>query len=95
MTMSYKVIDNFLDEEYFDSLVTLITTEGSKEQGFMPWFFQPNITFPKNDKNWKSRKESENNSFYMNHTLAWLIPFVYHFGVPLYFHTAKLLFSFI
>ena len=62
------MIENFLDEEYFDSLVTFVTKAEATEHGFMPWFFQPNITFPKNDKKWKSREESGNNSFYMNHT---------------------------
>ena len=55
--MKYEVIDNFLDEEYFDSLVTIFVKAEMTEHGLMPWFFQPNITFPKNDKNWKSREK--------------------------------------
>jgi len=65
--MKYEVIDNFLDEEYFDSLVTIFVKAEMTEHGLMPWCFQPNIAFPKNHKNWKSR-ESADNLFYMNNT---------------------------
>ena len=42
--MKHKVIDNFLDEEYFDSLVTLFIDKGKNNKGdgsqfTMPWFF--------------------------------------------------------
>ncbi len=33
--MNYKVIDNFLDEKYFDSLVSLLEE--------IPWFFQTDV----------------------------------------------------
>ena len=33
--MNYKVIDNFLDEKYFNSLVSLLED--------IPWFFQPEV----------------------------------------------------
>ena len=35
--MNYKVIDNFLDEKYFDSLVSLLEE--------IPWFFQKDIAY--------------------------------------------------
>ena len=38
--MKYEVIDNFLDEEYFNSLVTLFTDKDKKGNFNMPWFFQ-------------------------------------------------------
>ena len=60
--MKYKVIDNFLDEEYFDSLVTLFT---KMREDNTAWFFQSNIVYPKNHKKWKE----ENKLFYMTHTL--------------------------
>ena len=45
--MKYEVIDNFLDEEYFDSLVTLITDKTKSGNNIMPWFLQSSIV---NDK---------------------------------------------
>ena len=51
--MKYEVIDNFLDKEYFDSLVTLFI--GDK----MSWFFQKMVT---NDL-------AEDNIFYMTHLI--------------------------
>jgi hypothetical protein len=39
--MNHKVIDNFMDEEYFDSLLTLFTDKGSPGYNHdLPWFFQ-------------------------------------------------------
>jgi hypothetical protein len=35
--MNYEVIDNFLDEKYFDSLVSLLEE--------IPWFFQTDIAY--------------------------------------------------
>ena len=49
--MKYKVIDNFLEEDYFDSLVSLL--------GKIPWFFQREIN-PNHDV-------AEDNLFYMIH----------------------------
>ena len=57
--MKYEVIDNFLNEEYFDSLVTLITDKEKTGNRTMPWFFQSRIA----DIN----KESDSNLFYMIH----------------------------
>ena len=54
--MKYKVIDDFLDEKYFSSLVTLVTETG--------WAFQSDIAYPKEHKNWKE----ENKLFCMTHT---------------------------
>ena len=53
--MKHKVIDNFLDEEYFDSLVTLFT---DKEKTMVPWFFGTNIAY---------ENVVEDNLFYMTH----------------------------
>ena len=43
--MKHKVIDNFLDEKYFDSLVTLITDKEKTGNGVMPWFFDSSIAY--------------------------------------------------
>ena len=61
--MKYEVIDNFLDEEYFDSLVTLFT---DKERGHrdMSWFFSSNTVYPKIRE---KRVVSEDRFFYMTH----------------------------
>jgi len=45
--MKHKVIDNFLDEEYFDSLVTLITDKTKSGNNIMPWFLQSSIVCDK------------------------------------------------
>jgi hypothetical protein len=42
--MKHKVIDNFLTEEYFDSLVTLFTDKEKTGNKNMPWFFQSSIS---------------------------------------------------
>ena len=55
--MKYEVIDNFLDEEYFDSLVTFITDKEKTGNFIMPWFFQTNVT----------SNVAEDNFFYMTH----------------------------
>ena len=44
--MKYEVIDNFLDEEYFDSLVTLFTDKERTGNRMMSWFFISSTTFP-------------------------------------------------
>ena len=41
--IKYKVIDNFLDEKYFNSLVTLFTAEGRTGNNETPWFLQTSI----------------------------------------------------
>ena len=41
--MKYKVIDNFLDEEYFNELVSLLTDK-EYANNIMPWFLQTAIT---------------------------------------------------
>ena len=56
--MKYEVIDNFLDEEYFDSLVTLFTDKEKTGNQDMPWYFQSDIS----DKNIVQDK-----LFYMTH----------------------------
>ena len=50
--MKHKVIDNFLEEDYFDSLVSLFEK--------IPWFFQREVN-PNHDV-------AEDNLFYMTHT---------------------------
>ena len=65
--MKYEVIDNFLDKENFDNLVTLITDKGRTEgsvyagEANMPWFFQP--TFTVHDRN----SLPNDKLFYMTH----------------------------
>ena len=56
--MKHKVIDNFLDEEYFDSLVTLYTDKEKKGNNKMPWYFQTSIS---------AYDVIEDNIFYMTH----------------------------
>ena len=61
--MKYEVIDNFLDEEYFDSLVTLFIDKGKNNKGdgsqfTMPWFFDSSIAY---------RGLVEDKLFYMAH----------------------------
>ena len=58
--MKYEVIDNFLDEEYFDSLVTLFTDKEKTGNQDMPWYFQPNIS---------DKDVIEDKLFYMTHML--------------------------
>ena len=64
--MKYKVIDNFLDEEYFDSLVTLFTDKDKRGNDVMPWFFQSSISYD---------KVVEDKIFYMTHL-------IYNMNVP-------------
>ena len=56
--MKYEVIDNFLDEEYFDSLVTLFTDKDKRGNFKMPWFFQSSIA---------KKGLVEDKLFYMTH----------------------------
>ena len=57
--MKHKVIDNFLDEEYFDSLVTLFTDKGKTgNKAEMSWYFQPSIAYD---------NVAEDKFFYMTH----------------------------
>ena len=50
--MKYEVIDNFLDEEYFDSLVTLFTDKSKSSTSAMPWYLEPSVEYTKTHKNW-------------------------------------------
>ena len=62
--MKYEVIDNFLDKEYFDELVTLLMgKEIGHETYIMPWFFQSSITHSKGYQKWAG----SSNLFYMTH----------------------------
>ena len=58
--MKYRVINNFLDEEYFDSLVTLFTDKEKTGNTKMPWFFQSTVV---------GDGVVEDNLFYMTHLL--------------------------
>jgi len=67
MKSDYKVIDNFLDKEYFDSLITLIAYKEEPEENNntmfwqnnkMPWFFSSRIV---------NEKKIKGNLFYMCH----------------------------
>ena len=58
--MKYKVIDNFLDEEYFDKLVTLFTDKGALGGNvIMPWNLCTHVT----------TKKAEDKLFYMTNVL--------------------------
>ena len=56
--MKYEVIDNFLDEKYFDNLITLFTDKDKTGNEVMPWFFKLGIS---------KQKVVEDNFFYMTH----------------------------
>ena len=43
--MKYKVIDNFLEQKYFDSLVTHFIDEDGKANLIMPWYFGSSIAY--------------------------------------------------
>ena len=58
--MKYEVIDNFLDEEYFNSLVTFFTGIGAEVEQ-LPWFFRRRLNLDHNT--------AEDNLFYMIHTV--------------------------
>ena len=58
--MKYKVIDNFLDEKYFDSLVTLFTDKEKRGNSIMPWYFNSSIS---------DEDVVEDKLFYMTHML--------------------------
>jgi len=58
--MKYEVIDNFLDEEYFNSLVSLCA------DAKLPWYYQSNITYTEEHTKWKP-KEKDDKSFLMFH----------------------------
>ena len=66
--MEYEVIDNFLEEEYFNSLVALFMEEEKETRRKLPWFFEPNIAYSKKHKKWKP-KEKDDKSFFMTHVL--------------------------
>jgi hypothetical protein len=53
--MKYEVIDNFLDKEYFDSLVTIITDKDKEGNSIMPWFYVRGVAYGSG----KSRKEKD------------------------------------
>ena len=66
--MKYKVIDNFLDEEYFDSLVTFFIEDGEiqgQPQGPL-WYFNPHIVSRPGHKNYTAKKDK---LFYLAHLL--------------------------
>ena len=57
--IEYKVIDNFLDEETFNSLLTFFTGNGQ-----VTWFFQSGLEWPKESGKWRKQDEL---FFYMYH----------------------------
>ena len=61
--MKYEVIDNFLDEDYFDRLVILITDKEKTGNRTMPWYFQSSITYPEDYVDYVVPDKS----FYMTH----------------------------
>ena len=62
--MKYKVIDNFLNEEYFDSLVDIFTDKEKIGNNQMPWYFASSIS-KKNEYGTKNKDKL----FYMIHML--------------------------
>ena len=61
--MTYKVIDNFLDEEYFNSLVVLCVDGSEQKSPTLPWYYQPNVTHLEDYNN----RIVGNTAFYMIH----------------------------
>jgi len=63
--MKYEVIDNFLDEEYFNSLVDLFTqtVPGFRGYGLMPWYFFSNVLRPE-DVEKHEKLVTQNKIFY-------------------------------
>ena len=70
-----KVIDNYLEEEYFDSLVTLFTDKEKRGNTIMPWYFNSSIS---------DEDVVEDNLFYMAHMF-------YENNMPMSAHYEKLL----
>ena len=66
--MKYKVIDNFLDEEYFNFLEILFTERGLEKEGnpLMPWCLNTNIVSGTGIKKPASKIDK---LFYMTHML--------------------------
>ena len=64
--MKYEVIDNFLDEEYFKSLVTLFTDKEETGPVLIPWYLNTNIAHGNGHKNYIAKKDK---LFYMAHML--------------------------
>ncbi len=64
--MEYKVIDNFLEKEYFENLVTFFTNRELRDDGdaieLLPWFLQQSINNP---SEYPSERDSK--LFYMTH----------------------------
>ena len=73
--MGYKVIDNFLDEEYFESLITLFTDKEKKGNNLVPrgniqvpWIFQSKTVHDEILQKQK-KTESEAKFFYLVHII--------------------------
>ena len=64
--MKYEVIDNFLDEDYFESLANLFTDKEKQGNSLVSWYFQQSIA---------DLGEIEGLFFYMTHK-------IYHENVP-------------
>ena len=62
--MKYEVIDNFLDEEYFDTLFNLFTDKASQGCPVMSWYFQSDI-----EGKGERKLEKEDKLFYMIHVV--------------------------
>ena len=78
--MKYEVIDNFLDEEYFDDLVTLFMAKEVKGNSIMPWYFRSSVSYAKEHKKWVK----EDKLFYMTHMF-------YENNMPMSTHHEKLI----
>ena len=72
--MKHKVIDSFLDEDCFDSLVTLFIGKTKEYQPTLPWYFNAAVAY--ND-------DVDDKLFYMTHTF-------YDLNVPMSTHYEKL-----
>jgi hypothetical protein len=57
--MKHKVIDNFLDEKYFDNLLTLFTDKKIEGNSHLPWYFRREIN--------ANHNVAKDNLFYMVH----------------------------
>ena len=66
--MKYKVIDNFLDEEYFNELKAIFIGGEKDTEKRVPWFYFKDISYSKDDKRWKLEEEDDI-SFFMTHLI--------------------------
>ena len=79
--INFKVIDNFLDKEYFDSLVNLFIGDTESEEAAVSWFFNTAVTHTKEHKKYQTKKDK----------LFYLVHLMYQNNIPTSVHYDKML----